>query len=94
MTRRTDQQWTRLWFDGAALMADSATVIGLRTLTMMKGGTAAARECERMVAEKAAAGVELVATLASGRVLTTHGAARAAIRIAGKRVRANRRRLG
>jgi hypothetical protein len=47
-----------------------------------------------MVSEKAAASLELAATLASGRVLTSHGAARAALRIAGKRVRANRRRLG
>jgi hypothetical protein len=94
MTRRTHQQWSRLWFDGASLMADSAAVIGLRTLALMQGGPAAARECERMVAEKAAAAVELTATLATGRVLTTHGAARAAIRIAGKRVRANRKRLG
>lgn len=94
MTRRTDEQWSRLWFDGASLMADSAAVIGLRTLAIMKGGPAAARECEQMVSEKAAASLELAATLASGRVLTSPGAARAALRIAGKRVRANRRRLG
>ena len=47
-----------------------------------------------MVAEKVAAGVELATTLASGRVRTPQGAARAAVRVAGNRVRANRKRLG
>lgn len=94
MTLRTDQRWARLWLDSALLMTDAAAVISLRTLGMMQGGTKAAKEAERMVAEKMAAGAELAGTLASGKVRTPQGAARAAVRIAGKRVRANRKRLG
>jgi len=41
-----------------------------------------------------AAGIELAGALASGRVRSPQAAARAAVRIAGKRVRANRKRLG
>ena len=47
-----------------------------------------------MVGEKVAVGAELAAALASGKVRSPHGAARAAVRIAGKRVRANHKRLG
>ena len=95
MTRHEpDHAWTRLWFDSALLMTDAAAVISLRTLGMMQGGPKAAQEMERMVAEKMAAGVELAGALASGRVRSPQAAARAAVRIAGKRVRANRRRLG
>ncbi|URD60273.1 hypothetical protein M8312_10825 [Sphingomonas sp. KRR8] len=94
MTRHPKPAWTGLWFDSVLLMADAAAVIGLRTLTVMQGGPKAAKEAERMVAEKMAAGAELAGTLASGKVRTPQGTARAAVRIAGKRVRANRKRLG
>ncbi|WP_114227422.1 MULTISPECIES: hypothetical protein [Sphingomonas] len=94
MTHRTDQAWANLWFDSALLMTDAAAVIGLRTLKVMQGGPRAAHEAERMVAEKMAAGAELAQALVSGKVSTPLGAARAAVRIAGKRVRANRKRLG
>lgn len=94
MTRRQTQDWTRLWFDSALLMSDAAAVIGMRTFALMQGGPKAAREAERMLAEKMEAGAELAGQLASGRVRTPHGAARAAVRIAGKRVRANKKRLG
>jgi len=94
MTRHANQAWTRLWFDSAKLMTDSAAVVSLRMLGMMQGGPTAAKEAERMVAEKMAAGIELAGALASGRVRSPQAAARAAVRIAGKRVRANRKRLG
>ncbi|MEQ7873599.1 hypothetical protein ABDK56_06290 [Sphingomonas sp. ASV193] len=93
MNRQLTDQWTRLWVDSALLMADAATVMTLRTLTMMHGGRAATREGERMVAEKVEAGFELAGRLVSGRVRTPEAAARAALTAAGKRVRANRKRL-
>jgi len=94
MTRHPTQAWTRLWFDSALLMTDATAVVSLRMLGMMQGGPKAAKEAERMVAEKMAAGIELAGALASGRVRSPQAAARAAVRIAGKRVRANRKRLG
>ncbi len=47
-----------------------------------------------MVGETVEAGFELAGAVASGRVRTPEGAARAAIGTYGKRVRANRKRLG
>jgi hypothetical protein len=69
-------------------------VIGMRGWRMMLGGPVATREGERMVAEKVAAGFELAGALASGRVKTPEGAARTAIGVYGRKVRANRKRLG
>jgi len=85
---------TRLWFDTMRLSADAATVMMLRSLTMMGGGPGAVREGERMLAEKVGAGFELAGGVASGRVTTPEGAARKAVTVYGKRVRANRKRLG
>lgn len=86
--------WARLWMDTMLLTADAAVVVGLRTMRLMAGGPLAVREAERMVTEKVAASVELGAALASGQVRSPRGAARRALGVAGKRVRANRRRLG
>lgn len=87
-------RWTRLWLDTSLLLADAATVIGLRTLRMMSGGLAATREADRMVREKVEAGYELAGALASGQLRSPEAAARRAVTVYGKRVRANRRRLG
>lgn len=87
-------QWTRLWVDSCFLMSDAAMVMAMRSNRLMLGGRAAAKESERMVAEKIEAGIELAGALASGRVRSPQGAARKAIGTYGKRVRANRRRLG
>ncbi len=98
MTRRPAipalDPWTRLWIDAAGVAADSAFVITLRTLRLMAGGPLAAREAEHMVSEKMAASMEFGAAVASGKVRSPRGAARRAIGVTGKRVRANRRRLG
>jgi hypothetical protein len=59
----------------------------------MAGGPAATRELERMVSEKTAAGIELAGALAGGRVKDAEGAARQALTVYGKWVRANRKRL-
>ena len=88
------RQWTRLWVDSSLLLADAATVMAMRSWRMMLGGAVADREAERMVAEKVEAMFELAGALASGRVRTPAVAARKAVSVYGKRVRANRRRLG
>jgi len=87
-------QWTRLWVDASFLMADATMVMSMRGWRLMAGGASAAKEAERMFGEKVEAGFELAGALASGRVRTPEGAARTAIGTYGKRVRANRRRLG
>lgn len=87
-------QWTRLWLNASFVMADAAMVMAMRSWRMMLGGPAATREGELMVAEKVEAGFEIAGALASGRVKTPAGAARKTVSVYGKRVRANRRRLG
>ena len=76
------------------MWADASLVVALRTWRMMGGGPLAAREAERMLAEKVEAGFELAGALAAGRVQSPEGAARKAISVYGKRVKANRKRLG
>jgi hypothetical protein len=87
-------QWTRLWVDTSFLMADAAAVMMMRSMRMMAGGRAAGHEAERMLAEKVEAGFELAGALASGRVRNPEAAARKTVSVMGKRVRANRQRLG
>ena len=87
------QSWPRLMADSSLLMADAGTVMMLRTWRMMAGGTAATREVERMLSEKVEAGFELAGALAAGRVQTPEAAARKAISVYSRRVRANRKRL-
>ena len=95
MTRtNSPADWPRLMFDASWLCADAAMVATLRSWRVMAGGPAAAREVERMVGEKVEAGFELAGALAGGRVKTPEAAARKALGVYGKRVRANRKRLG
>ena len=95
MTRSSPAaDWSRLMINGSRLWADAATVITLRTWRMMGGGPAATREMERMLSEKVAVGFELAGALSGGRIKTPEAAARKAMAVAGKRVRANRKRLG
>lgn len=86
-------QWSRLWVDTAFLMADTAAVMTMRTMRIMAGGPAAARETERMLAEKVEAGFELAGALAAGTIRTPEAVARKTLSVAGKRIRANRKRL-
>ncbi|HET9356162.1 MAG TPA: hypothetical protein VFO42_08370 [Sphingomicrobium sp.] len=101
MTRRTAApagQWPRLMVDTSRLWADANMVMMLRTWRMMSGGTAAVTEAERMVGEKLAAGFELAGALAgaaaTGRAPTPEAAARKALTVYSRKVKANRRRLG
>jgi hypothetical protein len=86
--------WSRLMFDASRLWADASMVIGLRTWKMMAGGPAAARELERSVSEKVEAGAELAGALSGGRIRSPEAAARKAVTLYGRKVRANRKRLG
>lgn len=97
MTRTSSDvaaQWAQLWARSSFLMADAAMVLAMRSWRMMLGGRDGAREGERMIAEKVEAGFELAGALASGRVKTPEAAARKAVSVYGKRIRANRKRLG
>ncbi len=76
------------------LGVESSTVIGLRMMTLSQGGSAAADEAQRMVAEKVKAAIELQTLAWTGSLgTTTQGAAAKSIAHYGKKVRANRRRL-
>lgn len=87
-------QWTRLWVDTSFLMADSAAVMVMRTMRLMAGGRTASREAERIIGEKVEAGFEIAGAMASGKIRTPEAAARKTVSVMGKRVRANRKRLG
>jgi hypothetical protein len=80
-------------FDASRLWADASMVIALRTWKMMAGGPAAARELERSVSEKVEAGAELAGALVGGRIRSPEAAARKAVTLYGRKVRANRKRL-
>ena len=87
--------WSRLMVDAPWLWADAARVAALRSWRMLAGGPEAAeREARRMVSEKVEAGFELAGAFAGGRVASPEAAARKALGVYGKRVRANRKRLG
>lgn len=99
MPRKTNlHPWPGLMTDAAILSADAGMVMMLRTWRMMAGGPAAAREAERMVGEKLAAGFELAGALAgaaaTGKPPTPEAAARKALTVYSRRVKANRKRLG
>jgi hypothetical protein len=85
--------WSRLMADASRLWADAGMVVALRSWRMMAGGPAAARELERMLSEKVAAGFELAGAFAGGRATSPEAATRQALGIYGKRVRGNRKRL-
>ena len=94
MARSNTADWSRLMFDASRLWADAGTVIALRSWRMMAGGPAASREAERMLGEKIDAGSELAGALAGGRIRSPEAAARKAMSVYGRKVRANRKRLG
>lgn len=87
-------QWARLWLQSSVLMADAAMVMTLRGWRIMAGGRAASSEAERMIAEKLEAGFELAGALAAGKLHTPAAGAQKALDVYGRRIRANRRRLG
>ena len=94
---RTDPaaDWSRLMFDAWRLSADAGMVMALRSWRIMSGSPATARrELGRTLSEKVEAGAELAGALAGGRVRSPQAATRKTLAVYGKRVRANRKRLG
>lgn len=78
-----------------ALGAESALVVGLRVMKVARGGAAARAEVALMVREKIeAANVVGARAMSGGLGETPIGAAEKTIAFYGKKVRANRRRLG
>ena len=99
MPRKTNRHpWPGLMTDSSLLMVDAGAVMMLRTWRLMAGGTAASLEAERMLSEKVAASFELAGALATaaarGRPHTPEAAARKALTVYSRRVKANRKRLG
>ncbi len=94
MSNEAAARLTKLWIDTSFIMADAAMVIALRSMKMLAGGPAATREAERMVGEKVEAGFEFAGAIASGRVRSPEAAARKALSVSKRRIRANRKRLG
>jgi hypothetical protein len=86
--------WSRLMFDASRLWADASMVIALRSWKMMAGGPAAARELERAVGEKVEAGAEHAGAMTGRRNRSPQAATRKAMSVYGRKVRANRKRLG
>jgi hypothetical protein len=95
MTRKTkNPNWFGIGMDAWALAAESNMVIAQRLMTMAFGGPAAAKEAERMVAEKVAANMALGFDLMTGK----HGSTpeqvmSGSLQHYSRRVVANRRRL-
>jgi len=93
MTRHKDP-WTGLAWDMWAMGLEASSVIGLRTLKIAAGGSAADAEIRLMVSEKVAAGFALPMMALTGRLGTSAPAvASRSITHLRRKVRANRRRL-
>lgn len=89
--------WLALSAQATLLGWDAQRVIALRLLRIAAGGARGRAEAQRMVTEKLAAAAEAQAAVASSALSGGAGggrrAAKKVLRIYGKRVRANRRRL-
>jgi hypothetical protein len=93
MTRSRKTNAYSLGMDMWMLGFDSAMVIGMRTLKLAAGGTAADSETHRMIAEKLAAAAELPLVLATSGATSPEALTRSAVHHYSKKVRANRERL-
>jgi hypothetical protein len=79
--------WMKFSLDAARLGYEMQTVMTLRMLKLARGGKAANREAQRMVAEKGIAFAEAASTLATG------GSMKKVVRRVRSRVGQNKRRL-
>ena len=93
MTRRRDP-WTGMVWNAWAMGLEASTVIGMRTLKIAAGGSAADAEIRLMVDEKMTAAMTLPMLAMTGQLgnTATAVAARSLTHLR-KKVRANRRRL-
>jgi hypothetical protein len=92
---RIRSPWVALAFDAVKLGLEAQHVIALRLTKIASGHRDSSAEVRRMIAEKppAFAKAQTQMTTALGRGIQEHVAARKAMRILTKTVRANRRRL-
>jgi hypothetical protein len=79
--------WMKFSLDAARLGYEMQTVMTLRMLKLARGGKAANREAQRMVAETGIAFAEAASTLATG------GSMKKVVRRVRSRVGQNKRRL-
>ncbi len=79
--------WMTFAFNAARLQREAQTVVALRMMKFARGGKAAEREAQRMVAEKGLALAEAASTLATG------GSMQKVVRRVQSRVSSNKRRL-
>jgi hypothetical protein len=92
MARR--KTWARLTLDAWSLGIEASAVIGLRTMKLAAGGSAAEAEAKRMVEEKLVAGIELQQRAMTGGLGLSPATATAhTIAHYRRKVRANQRRL-
>lgn len=96
MTNNTKSaNWLNISMDAWALAVESNMVIAMRLGSMAFGGPAAAKEAERMVAEKVSANIALGMDLMTGKFgLRPEAILSGSIAHYSKAVVANRRRLG
>ena len=96
MTNKTKSaNWLSISMDAWALAVDSNMVIAMRLGSMAFGGPAAAKEAERMVAEKVSANMALGLDLMTGKFgMRPEAIMSGSIAHYSKAVVANRRRLG
>ena len=94
MPRNTSTDWLALAQDSYWLWAESMMVIGMRTTDILLHRPGHEREAVRMVTEKLRANAELATRLATAGALAPEQAMHKAVKHYGRRVTANRRRLG
>lgn len=93
MARRKDP-WAGMAWDAWAMGLEASTVIGLRTLKIAAGGSAAQTEINLMVSEKVTAAMTLPLLAMTGQLgISGPTVAAGSIRHLRGKVRANRRRL-
>lgn len=86
--------WVSIGFDTWLLGFEAASVIGMRTLKLATGGSAAVREADLMMREKYESAVLMNWQAVTGQLGTTPATAtRMTVAHYRKKVRANRRRL-
>lgn len=95
MRKKNNPNWFSIGMDAWALAAESNMVIAMRMGALAFGGPLAAKEAERMVAEKVAANLSLGADLLTGKLGTSpEQIVSGSIAHYSRRVTANRQRLG
>ncbi|MBW8785051.1 MAG: hypothetical protein JF593_10520 [Novosphingobium sp.] len=95
MSKPAAGSWISTWLEAWAVAADAGVVIALRSAKLAAGGAEGAAEFWLMVNEKAAAMALLQTTLLTGNLgRNPRVIADRAIAHVGRKVRANRKRLG